>query len=67
MSEVAVGKVMRMRSAATLPANVGTFHVPLVQSLTLISRVASDGIERMVTVPIRRNWSEVVPTRSSRS
>ena len=28
---------------------------------TVISRVASDGIERMVIVPIRRSWSEVEP------
>ena len=39
-----------------MPEKFGAFHVPVVQSVTTISSVAPDGIERKVIVPRRRSW-----------
>ena len=53
-----------------MPEKFGAFQVPVVQSVTAISSVASDGIERKVIVPMRRSWSAVsrqtfVPAREA--
>ncbi len=50
-----------MRSAwlMPMPEKFGAFQLPVVQSVTTISRVASDGIERKVIVPTRFSCAEV--------
>ena len=61
VSDVAVGKASRIWSAwlMPIPEKFGAFQVPVVQSVTTISRVALDGSERKVIVPMRRSWSDV--------
>ena len=57
VSAVAFGKrdqdPLRLRDP--MPEKFGAFHVPVVQSVTAITSVASDGIERNVIVPSRRS------------